>query len=246
MAESLLLRCAQSQTPKWVAVSVVPFTPFGMVLKCTLTRLKGPRMVCRMNSSHGSVRLGDVASIRQGHPFRGAITAHADGNVRVIQLKNITASGLHDADGLLRTRMSHRKAPDWVRDGDVLLAARGSHPMAALLRDPPDNTVCSPHLYVIRLVDPTQVMPAFLAWQLNQKMAQDHLRRQSAGSRQQSLRKASVEDLQIRVPALSRQHSIVNIARAAQLERCHCEALIAARHEEVARYADHLLLRIPT
>lgn len=241
MAEELLLHCAQSQTPKWVAVSVPPFTSFGMVLICTLTPLKGPRMVCRMNSSHGSARLGDIASIRQGHPFRGAITAHADGNVRVIQLKNITASGFYDAQGLLRTRMSHRKAPDWVRDGDVLLAARGSHPMAALLRDPPENTVCSPHLYVIRLVDPARVMPAFLAWQLNQKMAQDHLRRQSAGSRQQSLRKASVGDLRIRVPALPQQKSIIAIARAAQLERCHCEALLAARYEEVARYSEHLL-----
>lgn len=149
---------------------------------------------------------------------------------------------MHDAHDLLRTRLSHRKAPDWVRDGDVLLAARGNHAMAALLCDPPECTVCSPHLYVIRLMDPAKVMPAFLAWQLNQSAVQDQLRRQLAGSRQQSLRKTSVEDLPIQVPPLLQQQRIVRIARAAQLERSHCEALMAARHEEVARYAEHLLV----
>ncbi|MFI8718143.1 restriction endonuclease subunit S [Stenotrophomonas sp. NPDC077464] len=194
-----------------------------------------------MNISYGSARLGDIASIRQGHPFRGAITPAADGPVRVIQLKNVTATGMQGADELLRTHLSHRKTPDWVKDGDVLLAARGSHPMAALLCSPAERTVCSPHLYVIRLKDPSSVMPAFLAWQLNQRRAQDYLQGQSAGSRQQSVRKASVEALTVQVPSLLRQMRIVTIARTAQLELRHCEQLMAARHDEVARYAELLL-----
>jgi len=206
-----------------------------------LTTHRAPRMFGAMNISHATARLGDIASIRQGHPFRGAIVACADGPVRVIQLKNVTAAGVQDADDLLRTRLSHRKTPDWVKDGDVLLAARGSHPAAALLCSPPESTVCSPHLYVIRLEDPATVMPAFLAWQLNQPGAQDYLRGQSAGSRQQSVRKASVEALTIQVPSLLRQMRIVSVARTAQLERFHCEQLMAARHEEVARYAERLL-----
>lgn len=198
-------------------------------------------MVGAMNISHGSARLGDIASIRQGHPFRGAINASADGPVRVIQLKNVTAAGMQDADDLLRTWLNHRKTPDWVRDGDVLLTARGSHPAAALLCDPPDDTVCSPHLYVIRLKDPATVVPAFLAWQLNQPTALEYLRRQSAGSRQQSLRKAALEDLLIAVPSPLQQLRIVAMARTVQLERRQCEQLMAARHEEVTRYAELLL-----
>ncbi|WP_314101155.1 restriction endonuclease subunit S [uncultured Stenotrophomonas sp.] len=196
-----------------------------------------------MNISHATARLGDIASIRQGHPFRGAIVACADGPVRVIQLKNVTAAGVQDADDLLRTRLSHRKTPDWVKDGDVLLAARGSHPAAALLCSPPEGTVCSPHLYVIRLKDPATVMPAFLAWQLNQPGAQDYLRGQSAGSRQQSVRKASVLDLPIQVPPLVHQHRIVTIARTAMIERSRCELLMSARHEEVSRHTERLLYK---
>jgi len=55
------------------------------------------------------------------------------------------------------------------------------------------------------------------------------------------VRKASVEALTIQVPSLLRQMRIVSVARTAQLERFHCEQLMAARHEEVARYAERLL-----
>lgn len=192
-----------------------------------------------------AVELAALANVRQGHPFRGAITAVADGPVRVIQLKNLNCSGLCSPADLLRTRLHHRKTPDWVRDGDVLLSARGPNPLAVLLCNPPPNTVCSPHLYVIRVTDSDRIEPAFLTWQLNQQSAQDFLRRQSAGSRQQSLRKSAVETLIIHLPTIWRQQRIVAIARAAQLEQRHCEQMIAARHEEVARYAAHVLGQEP-
>ncbi len=212
-----------------------------MVQIRTLTPLGVPRMVPAMNTSHTIARLGDIASIRQGHPFRGAIRAAVDGSVQVIQLKNVGVNGMDDVHALMRTHLSNRKSPDWVKDGDVVLTARGGHPMAALLTDPPERTVCSPHLYVIRVADAARALPAFIAWQLNQSSAREHLHRQSAGSRQQSLRKASVEDLPMRLPPLHQQQRIVTIARAALLERSHCEQLIAARNEEVSRYAAHLL-----
>lgn len=210
-----------------------------------MTLQHAPRMVRHMNISSRTVKLADIASIRQGHPFRGAIAAVSDGPVRVIQLKNLSASGVHDPNDLLRTRLHPRKTPDWVQEADVLLAARGAHPLAVLLCNPPVDTVCSPHLYVIRVTDQEQVMPAFLAWQLNQRGAQEHLRRQSAGSRQQSLRKMAIEELAVHLPPLLHQQRIVAIARAAQLEKYQCEQMIAARHEEVARYAACILGETP-
>ncbi|MNK35560.1 hypothetical protein D3C87_540900 [compost metagenome] len=86
-----------------------------------------------MNTLTRIALLGDVASIRQGHPFRGAIAAVAEGPVQVIQLKNLALDGLQERDHLLRTALRARKPPDWVQDQDVLIAARGNHPLAMLL-----------------------------------------------------------------------------------------------------------------
>lgn len=228
-----------------VALFRGPTAPSRMVQSARLTCEFNPLMVHHMNNIRRTAKLADIASIRQGHPFRGAITAVSDGPVRVIQLKNLSAAGVHDPADLLRTRLHPRKAPDWVQEGDVLLAARGAQPLAVLLCNPPADTVCSPHLYVIRVIDHERVMPAFLAWQLNQERAQEHLRRQSAGSRQQSLRKASIEELRVQLPPLLLQQRMVSLARAAQLEKHHCEQMIAARHQELARYAAHILEERP-
>lgn len=193
-----------------------------------------------MNALTRITSLGDVASIRQGHPFRGAIAAVADGPVRVIQLKDLDPDGLPDGDLLLRTALRPRKLPDWVQDQDVLMAARGNHPLAMLLRTPPQWTVCSPHLYVLRICTDA-LLPAFLAWQLNQRAAQAYLRQQAAGSRQQSLRRAAVAQLPLCVPPLDQQRRIVAIAAAVQAEQRCLEALIHNRQQEIAVVAEQLL-----
>ena len=51
----------------------------------------------------------------------------------------------------------------------------------------------------------------------------------------------AIEELRVQLPPLLLQQRIVAIARAAQLEKFHCERMIAARHQEVARYAAHIL-----
>ncbi|MNK35557.1 EcoKI restriction-modification system protein HsdS [compost metagenome] len=193
-----------------------------------------------MNTLTRIALLGDVASIRQGHPFRGAIAAVAEGPVQVIQLKNLALDGLQERDHLLRTALRARKPPDWVQDQDVLIAARGNHPLAMLLHNPPESTVCSPHLYVLRVCTP-DLLPAFLAWQLNQRAAQAYLRQQAAGSRQQSLRKTAVARLPVHLPPVAQQRRIVGIATAAQAEQRCLEALIHIRQQEIAVVAERML-----
>lgn len=194
----------------------------------------------RMNTITRIATLGEVAGIRQGHPFRGGIAAVPDGPVRVIQLKNLGAHDLLEREHLLRTALRTRKPPDWVQDQDVLIAGRGNHPMAMLLHQPPDFTVCSPHVYVVR-VTTANVLPAFLAWQLNQRAAQCYLRQQAAGSRQSSLRKDALAQLPLHIPPLAHQRRMVAVAQAAQAEQRCLEALIHIRQQELAVVAETLL-----
>lgn len=193
-----------------------------------------------MNTLTRIALLGDVANIRQGHPFRGAIAAVPEGPVQVIQLKNLGADGLQEREHLLRTALRTRKPPDWVQDQDVLIAARGNHALAMLLHNPPESTVCSPHLYVLRVSTP-DLLPAFLAWQLSQRSAQAYLRQQAAGSRQQSLRKTAVAQLPVHVPPVVQQRRIVSIATAALAERRCLEGLIQIRQQEIAVVAEQML-----
>lgn len=195
-----------------------------------------------MKTLHHTVTLGDVAGVRQGHAFRGAIPNIPDGPVRVIQTKNLGPEGTHP-EILLRTRLRRGKEPSWAEDGDVLLAGRGSSPVAVLLSRPSPNTLCSPHMYVIRVHDSTEVNPAFLAWQLNQRAVQLQLQRESVGTRQLSVRKHAVEQLNICLPSVELQRRIVAISDAAHIEEQHIKAIMQAREMEVTALTDRLLQR---
>ena len=185
--------------------------------------------------------LGAIAEVWQGYPFRGAIPEAPTGSVRVIQMKDLTRTGLRSCDALIATEVEGRKEPDWLRDQDLLFVARGTSNYAVLVADPPPRTVCSPHLYVLRVKQPERLLPGFLAWQLNQQPSQRYLRQSAEGSHQLSIRRSVLEQVEIRVPPLEQQRAVIELERTANAERGALQALIHNREAELSAIAEHLL-----
>lgn len=98
-----------------------------------------------------------------------------------------------------------------------------------------------PHIYVIRVKAPQQLLPAFLAWQLNQAPAQRYLRQSAEGSNQLSIRRTVLDMTPIRLPPLSLQQAVIALEQAAQAERAALHALINNRTAELAILAERLL-----
>ncbi|QHG87798.1 restriction endonuclease subunit S [Xanthomonas sp. NCPPB 1638] len=193
-------------------------------------------------SNHAlSATLAELANARMGYPFRGAISEITGGSVRVIQTRDITRTGLCHYETLVATEVEGRKEPDWLQDQDIVFIARGAHTFAALAQAPPPRTLCSPHIYVIRVKAPQRLLPAFLAWQLNQAPAQRYLRQSAEGSNQLSIRRAVLDSTLIRLPPLQIQHAAIAIDQAAQAERITLNALIDNRTTELAIFAERLL-----
>jgi hypothetical protein len=168
--------------------------------------------------------LGAVAGVRAGYPFRGAIEEVPHGAVRVIQMKD-----MHPLAGIrwpqvLRTRLTGRKPADWLAAGDLLFVARGTRFYAVCVDDaPPEPAVCGPHLFHLRVktgIEPgSEVLPAFLAWQINQPPFQRELHRAAEGSNQLSVRRPVLESLPVGIPSLADQQRIVDLACLARRER---------------------------
>lgn len=186
-------------------------------------------------------RLVDLASTRQGHPFRGGLADDPDGSVGVVQMKNVSRQGAVDCTQLLRTDIEGRKSPAWLVDGDVVMVARGAAVYAGVARDVPPRTVCSPHLYVIRVADPHRLMPEFLAWQFGQAPAQKYFAQSAEGSVQLSLRRSMIDDMPIGVPPPEAQKRIVALMRSVDREREILQTLILNREAELAVVAARLL-----
>lgn len=194
-----------------------------------------------MRNDAETITLGDATEIRLGYPFRGSIAEIPSGSVRVVQIRDVSRAGLRHRDALVTTEVEGRKEPDWLLDQDVLFVARGATTYASLVTDPPPRTVCSPHIYVIRVKESARLLPAFLAWQMNQPPAQRYLRQSAEGSHQLSVRRSMLDKTPIRIPPLDQQRAAVELERVADAERHAMQALIKNRETELAILAERLL-----
>lgn len=73
------------------------------------------------------------------------------------------------------------------------------------------------------------MIPGFLAWQLNQGAAQRYFDTSAEGSWQRSIRRGVLEALQLVVPDIETQRSVVALADAVRLEVEAHNKLIANR-----------------
>ena len=185
-------------------------------------------------------RLGDVVAVRPGYPFRGSIKEAPRGEMAVVQIKNADAERGVDWQALANTEPTGRKQPDWLQGGDVLLIARGNRNVAVFLNQVPGRAVCAPQFYLLRVKD-DRVLPAYLAWYLNEFPAQRYFEQSAEGSVVTSIRRQVLESLPLPIPDLQRQQLIVNLVDTARREKQLTEQLIRNREQQLTLVARGLI-----
>lgn len=181
-----------------------------------------------------------VLNIRGGYPFRGSIEESVDGDVLAVQMKDVDPEDGISWSGVMRTSLAGRKQPDWLKRGDVLFVSKGSRFYAVCIDEPPSPAVCSPHFFHIQVMSSLQLLPAFLAWQINQPPFQRQLQQVAEGTSQLSIRRPVLEALTLSIPSLADQHRIVALAELARLERQTLNQLIANREQQLNALANSL------
>ena len=193
-----------------------------------------------MQSDATVLNVGAVATITAGHPFRGSIPHVANGDVRVVQLRDILANGVIEWESAVRTKLAGWKDPNWLKAEDVLFMYRGTRTLAVHIGDVPFEAVCSPNFYLIRITA-SSVFPAFFAWQLNQLPAQSYFRQHAEGSAQLHIRRSELEALPLVLPPLAEQQKVVELANYARSETLVLEKLIRNRAQQLTAIAQHVL-----
>ncbi len=179
--------------------------------------------------------LSAVAAISAGFPLRGAVDALEDGDAAVVQMRNVDASTGVNWRTTSKVTLPTKRNPDWLQNGDVIFSARGVNNYAVVLDDVPPTAVCSPHFFVLRIKNGCN--PAFLAWQINQKPAQEYFKRSATGSHILNIRREVIENLKVALPSLDQQRMIVQHFQAATAERHALEELIENRNHEIEAIA---------
>ncbi|WP_245911716.1 restriction endonuclease subunit S [Malikia granosa] len=196
--------------------------------------------LCIMSIDAVFFPLGSVATVRSGYPFRGSIEESAKGDVLAVQMKDVDLERGVSWPGVIRTSLAGRKEPDWLKAGDVLFVSKGARFYAVCIDEPPNPAVCSPHFFHLEVAPQGPLLPAFLAWQINQPPFQRQLQQAAEGSSQLSIRRPVLESLSLSVPPLVDQHRVVALAELARKERRALYQLIHNRERQLQALAEDL------
>jgi Type I restriction modification DNA specificity domain len=181
--------------------------------------------------------LGDVAAISAGYPLRGSVDELTSGDVAIVQMRNVdAASGINWSD-VQRISLPSKRPPAFLAVGDIIFTTRGTRNFALALDTVEGHAVCSPHFFIIRVLDANRIAPSFLAWQINQRPAQEYFQREATGSHILNIRREVIENLPLALPPLERQRAIIALADAARAERAALAKLIENRNHQIEAIA---------
>ena len=181
--------------------------------------------------------LGDVAAIAAGYPLRGAVDELTSGDVAIVQMRNVDADSGVNWSEVQRIALPSKRPPAFLAVGDIIFTTRGTRNFALALDTVEGQAVCSPHFFVIRVLDANRIAPAFLAWQINQRAAQEYFQREATGSHILNIRREVIENLPVAIPPVATQHIIVALADAARSERASLTKLIENRNQQLEAIA---------
>jgi restriction endonuclease S subunit len=174
------------------------------------------------------VKLKDVASIRTGYPFRSKVERDLNGEMGVIQMKDIDDYNCLNLSDVYRVQDDDLYDKHLLRQDDILFSSRGVSNKMALVTKEVESCVAASPLMVIR-VKSQKLNPTFLVWSFQQPYIQKQINRLAEGTSQLMVSKLALETLEIDLPPLKNQKAIAQIAALSQREQQIMEKLAQRR-----------------
>ncbi|MBU4590788.1 MAG: restriction endonuclease subunit S [Candidatus Omnitrophica bacterium] len=174
-------------------------------------------------------RISQIAEIKSGYLFKEGIKSDKEGNVRVIQLKDVNNRGVINSRELQRISLDKIDSENFLAVGDVLLKAKTNKPVSAVVKEQLLNTIATAHYFIIS-INKADVLPGYLAWYLNQRPAQIYFDRNAGGTRIQVINKQLLSELEVVIPDLKTQEKIAKIYELHQREQDLVEAIKERKH----------------
>lgn len=193
-----------------------------------------------MKKPHGMHQtLKNLADIRTGHSFRGRIADDPEGDIRVVQIKDIRHAARLAPETLPRMKWPGTGAPPLLDADDILLPGRGEHYRAARVEGD-EPVVTTSQVFVIR-PRTRALTPAYLGWYFNQPAASNYILAHRSGTGIPMLSSKALGELQVPVPPLEVQHQVVALQRLWERERALTEQLLHNREQMLAGIFQRLL-----
>lgn len=183
------------------------------------------------------MKLGELAEVQMGYPFRSRLEHDSQGAVAVIQMKDIDDANLLHTEEAIRVALPKGKARHLLRPGDLLFRSRGRSNGAAQVLEGIGPAVLSAPMLLIR---PHDVLPAFLCWYINAPTTQAQLASMAEGTSVQMISAEALKALEVPLPSLATQQRIAQVAALVDQEQSLLARIITLRQ----RLTTHSLMKL--
>jgi len=183
------------------------------------------------------MRLGELAEVQMGYPFRARLEHDPQGDVAVVQMKDIDDANLLHAEQVIRVALPKGKTHHLLRAGDLLFRSRGRSNGAAQVLEGIGPAVLAAPMLLIR---PHGVLPAFLCWYINAPSTQAQLSALAEGTSVRMISAEALKALDVPMPSPDVQHRIAEAAALAD----HEQSLLARIASLRQRRSAHLLMKL--
>ena len=184
--------------------------------------------------------LKNVASVQAGYSFRSKIESEEEGNVAVVQMKDLGEEGQVENSNLVRTMIRDVKERHLVRRSDLVFRSRGMTYTSAIISGEIGAVVVAAPLLRIRITA-ADVLPEYLNWFINQPSTQSVLIGRSKGTMQKMVGIQDLEELSIPIPPLARQWKIVELASLLEQEQRILHELACRRKQYISIILNNIL-----
>lgn len=163
-----------------------------------------------MNSKQ--TRIENCAEILPGYSLKARAEHETEGSYQVIMAKHVKDCAPYNYVNTDKLRMSPKSKVEkyQVGQGDILFISRGTRNCAAVIESIPENTIASGTFYIVRPHE--NVLPAYLAWCLNQPQIQSQISQIRTGAGTPIVQRADFKEIKIPLPSLEQQKRIGELA----------------------------------
>lgn len=155
--------------------------------------------------------LKDIADIRTGYSFRAKLEPDSEGNILVVQLKELSDKNTIDISTAVKINMQDVSDNYLLQKDDLVFRSRGMDSTAAIMDITANNVILSAPFQRIRLRDTLKIIPEYLLWYINSKDAQTYFSANKTGTSVSMISTAVLADLPVVIPSLEIQKKIIEI-----------------------------------
>ena len=183
------------------------------------------------------IPLENISQISTGQTFRGRVKNDVDGNIMVIQMKDINNTFTSISKSPHFVKQDEVSEKQLLQKGDLLFLAKGNNNFTVVFNS--DQKAVAVSLFFVIRPDMSKIIPEYLAWYLNQNKAQAFFEQRKTTGLVGNIKKAALEDIIIEVPPIQIQEKIAYINKLASIE----QELLSQLKENRQKLIETLLLK---